>query len=110
MHHAMEPHEAQKKGTASDLDHERFGLARAAAEFPELRVRGKRVTPALLNRWATRGVRGVVLESKMIGGRRYVWRAAVQAFLSALNALPHTKKQASTVAPWIQQGLADAGI
>lgn len=37
-------------------------------------------------RWATHGVRGVKLATVIIGGRRFVTMAALEEFLSRLNA------------------------
>jgi len=36
-------------------------------------------------RWAMKGVRGVQLESRLIGGRRYTSREAVDRFLARLS-------------------------
>jgi hypothetical protein len=36
-------------------------------------------------RWATRGVRGIKLESMMVGGTRVTSREAIDRFLSKLN-------------------------
>jgi hypothetical protein len=44
-----------------------------------------RPSPSTLWRWALRGVRGIVLESIVIGGRRYTSREAVDRFMSRLN-------------------------
>ena len=40
---------------------------------------------ATLWRWATRGVRGVRLETCIVGGRRMTTPAMIEAFLRALN-------------------------
>jgi len=37
-------------------------------------------------RWANRGVRGVLLESVLIGGQRYTSQAAVERFIDRSNA------------------------
>jgi Protein of unknown function (DUF1580) len=39
-------------------------------------------------RWSTRGVHGVVLETIMIGGRRYTTAAALQRFIDQLSDRP----------------------
>ena len=46
---------------------------------------GKRLNIATVWRWATHGVRGVQLESILIGGARYTSREAVARFVDALN-------------------------
>ncbi|MBU0641351.1 MAG: DUF1580 domain-containing protein [Planctomycetes bacterium] len=40
---------------------------------------------ATLWRWATTGVRGVILESVLLGGTRHTSKEAVQRFVVALN-------------------------
>jgi hypothetical protein len=57
-----------------------LALAEAARLLP------KRPNPATLWRWRTKGVRGVKLVTKLIGGRRYVTRAALQQFIEAVTA------------------------
>ena len=37
-------------------------------------------------RWGTRGVRGVLLETCLVGGRRYTSREALQRFIQATTA------------------------
>ena len=41
---------------------------------------------ATLWRWATKGVRGITLQTAIVGGRRMVTPAALEQFLLALNA------------------------
>ena len=51
-----------------------------------------------LTNWATRGVRGVVLESRMVGGRRFSPTDAVERFLDRLNEkvfLAQTERKAA---------------
>ncbi len=57
-----------------------FPLARGSREIQS------RPSTATLWRWALRGVRGVTLESLVIGGRRYTSREAVARFTRNLNA------------------------
>lgn len=40
---------------------------------------------ATVERWRQRGVRGVKLDSQLIGGRRFVSEAALDRFLEAIN-------------------------
>ena len=46
----------------------------------------KRVHTATIWRWIQRGVRGVKLETVLIGGRRYTSREALQQFIAATTA------------------------
>lgn len=41
---------------------------------------------ATLHRWRTRGVRGHRLETFLLGGRRYVTRAAIAKFIAACTS------------------------
>jgi Protein of unknown function (DUF1580) len=47
--------------------------------------------PATLRAWADRGVRGIVLESRRIGGRRFTTREALERFLALVNGHPGSK-------------------
>lgn len=49
------------------------------------------VAPETAWRWALRGVRGVKLESYVLGGRRFTTREACERFLAALNGLAPLK-------------------
>jgi hypothetical protein len=66
--------------TATLIDEKPLPLAEAARLLP------KRPNPATLWRWRTKGVRGVRLKTSMIGGRRYVTRAALREFNEAVTA------------------------
>jgi hypothetical protein len=55
-------------------------LAKAASLFPA------RPHAATVFRWATKGVRGVRLDSWFIGGTRHTSPAAIERFLADLNA------------------------
>ena len=46
----------------------------------------KKPHPATMWRWSTRGVRGVVLETMMIGGQRCTTRNAIDKFLRDVTA------------------------
>ena len=56
-----------------------FSEARSA--FPG----NRRVSLATLHRWRQRGVRGVKLETVLIGGLRYTSREAIARFIAAQN-------------------------
>jgi hypothetical protein len=60
-------------------------LAKAAAWIAE-RTGGRRPNISTLHRWATRGVRGVVLETVAVGHVRYTSVEAVQRFMHAKPA------------------------
>ncbi len=45
-------------------------------------------SPPSVYRWAQKGVKGVKLEARNIGGRKYTSREAVERFLTALNQSP----------------------
>jgi len=57
-----------------------ISLAKAARLLPN------RPNPSTLWRWRTKGVRGVKLETKLIGGRRFVYPAALNRFIEAVTA------------------------
>ncbi len=55
--------------------------------FPQARKEFPRPTCiATLHRWRLRGVRGVVLETILVGGLRYTSREAIGRFIAAQNA------------------------
>lgn len=56
-------------------------IAEVANHVP--RRNGKKVHYSTIYRWSTKGARGRVLESKMVGGIRYTTVEAVQRFLAA---------------------------
>jgi hypothetical protein len=68
----------------SDTDNEQISLA-AAAELPELRIDGHPADRTSLWRWATRGCRGVVLETTQVGEKLTTTRWALRRFLDTLN-------------------------
>lgn len=57
-------------------------LNEARSEFPG----GKRLSLATLHRWRLPGIRGVRLETVLIGGMRYTSREAIARFIAAQNA------------------------
>ena len=65
-----------------DVDSETlFQFPEARAEFPG----DRRVSLATLHRWRQKGVRGVKLETVLIGGLRYTSREAIARFITAQN-------------------------
>jgi hypothetical protein len=59
-------------------------LAAAARELPGSSGRG--VHPSTVWRWAQRGVRGVRLETILVGGVRYTSREALERFVRTMTA------------------------
>jgi hypothetical protein len=58
-------------------------------QFPDARSAfpgDRRISLATLHRWRQKGVRGVKLETKLIGGFRYTSREAIARFIEAQNA------------------------
>lgn len=75
--HLVAPDGQSRKSIA----HEQLILfAKSGQEFP-----GRSPAPATLNRWRLRGVRGVKLETLLIGGQRFTSREAIQRFIEAQN-------------------------
>lgn len=58
-----------------------FEMAATSLPCPD----GKRVSPRSVRRWTYVGLRGVILESVKVGGRRFTTEEAVHRFLSRLN-------------------------
>lgn len=76
-----------------------------------------RLTPgrphlATLRRWVTRGVRGHVLESRLIGGKRLTSHEALQNFFAAINQQPsiQSERTATTLHKEALADLAAEGI
>ena len=67
------------------LQEELISLAQARHLVP-----GKRPHLSALYRWAQKGVRGVRLESVLIGGSRYTSRQALHRFFAQVTAAAHT--------------------
>lgn len=66
----------------NDLD-SLVSLGKARECFPV--VNGSLPSPKTLTRWATKGCRGVTLQTETVGGRRCTRPSWVEAFLLALN-------------------------
>jgi hypothetical protein len=63
--------------------------AETLVHFPDARSAfhgGRRVSLASLHRWRLNGVRGVKLETILIGGLRYTSRESIARFIAAQNA------------------------
>jgi hypothetical protein len=59
-------------------------LTQATALVPRRR-RGRKASVSTLHRWATRGLRGVVLETLQVGGTKCTSAAAMQRFFDRLS-------------------------
>ena len=66
------------------LGSDTFPLTEAARRIPRLR-NDRRVSVSTLWRWAFRGLRGVRLETTLIGGVRVTSAEALRQFFAALN-------------------------
>ena len=89
-----------------------------AAKLPELSRNGRKPHLATLYRWAGmggNGIRGVILRTWLIGGRRCTSAAAVREFLRAISgghesAPPMSAAQRSRELDRLERDLAAAGI
>lgn len=88
-------------------------LADATELLPRLR-RGRKVNVSTLHRWATHGLRGVVLETTQCGGTKCTTRAALQRFFSELaraaastSAAPNSHDDAPVLAHEAERVLRD---
>jgi DNA helicase HerA-like ATPase len=70
------------------LDNEDLVVLTKAAAWIAERTGGRRPNISTLHRWATRGVRGVTLETVAVGHVRYTSIEAVRRFLAAKPAAP----------------------
>lgn len=78
-------------------------------QFPDARSAfpgDRRVSLATLHRWRLNGVRGVKLETVLIGGLRYTSKEAIIRFVAAQNA--DDKPAAATITPKQRQRQAEA--
>jgi hypothetical protein len=68
------------------MDEHKITLGEVPAEIPS-RL-GNRLHVSTVHRWATTGVKGVILESIKIGGQRYTSKEALQRFVERCSAGP----------------------
>jgi len=68
---------------------------------------GKKVHYSTVYRWTTKGARGRILESVMVGGIRYTTVEAVQRFLTAQ---PSTGVVDNGLSDAIEESLRQAGV
>lgn len=69
---------------SSILNENHFGFAGAAKIVPSLKG-GKPVAPQTINRWATRGIRGIRLEYVKCGGTAITSKEALERFFVKLT-------------------------
>lgn len=67
---------------------------------------GKKVHYSTVYRWATKGARGRLLESAIIGGLRYTTLEALQRFTQGKSATAHGDRYRSAV----EHALSQAGL
>jgi hypothetical protein len=59
--------------------------ARAATKLPQIQRDGRSPNVSQIHRWWVRGIRGIVLESVVIGGSRCTSSAAVDRWIAKLS-------------------------
>lgn len=82
---------AYKRSTGQqmiDLKHEQLIEIRSVPRHLPKRPSGKRIHISAVYRWISRGVRGITLESIVIGGTRYTSIEALERFSEQLSAGP----------------------
>ncbi|TWT96906.1 hypothetical protein Pla108_26820 [Botrimarina colliarenosi] len=93
-------------------------VALTDAPFHLPRRRGKKVHYATVYRWATKGTRGRVLESQLVGGVRYTTLGALRRYCNAAESAPPLPPRRCGVTSLpttpelraIEQALSDAGL
>lgn len=94
-----------------------FSLTQGARRLPRLR-RNRPVSPSTLYRWSTIGLRGVRLETTMLGGVRVTSEDALRRFFTELDnrsenvtrATEDDSSAAATADELIERELDDIGI
>jgi hypothetical protein len=71
----------------------------ALTDVPDLlpRRRGKKVHHSTVYRWVTKGARGRVLESQLIGGVRYTSVAALNRFFESATVFAEDRRRAEAI-------------
>jgi hypothetical protein len=77
-------------------------FAEAAGELPS------RPHVSTLHRWRLRGVRGVKLETCVIGGRRFISKEAIRRFAEATTAAADRQPAAAPTPPRRRRAIARA--
>jgi hypothetical protein len=80
------------------FDEELLTFTEAAKSLPA--VNGSRLHPATIWRWSTKGVRGIRLETRKLGGRSLTSKEALERFTTALaEAGPITRENHTSPRP-----------
>jgi HEAT repeat protein len=78
------------------FDEELLTLSQAAKALPA--VGGSRPHTSTLWRWSRKGVKGVRLETRRLGGRIFTSREALERFATALADASPSRRESSTTA------------
>ncbi|MBI1348803.1 DUF1580 domain-containing protein [bacterium] len=90
---------------AIDIDSEELiHFPEARSEFP------KRPCMQTMHRWRLSGIRGVKLESILVGGLRYTSREAVRRFIERLNADDTSPRETEAAVKSRRQRQAEAAM
>ncbi len=90
---------------AIDIDREELLTVVEAAK-----VTPRRPSARTIWRWLEHGCRGVVLESVLIGGRRFTTREAIERFLRRVNDSRHNPRSENAIARRCQIDRAEAEL
>ncbi len=100
---------------AEGVGHDDVMSLAEAAKFLPVRKEGKPLHVNTIHRWASGGVRGVVLQTALIGGVRYTTRRAIERFLVRLGCgelcslKPEGQPRMASVEVLRRSGIADGG-
>ena len=61
--------------------------------------RGKKLSKAVMYRWALKGVTGILLETVKVGGSRFTTVEAIERFISAQNGGPSLPENTLPASP-----------
>jgi hypothetical protein len=86
-----------------------FPLAEAARRLPRLRS-NRPVAVSTVWRWARRGLRGVVLETALVGGVRVTSAAALREFFARLDRRPVSPRPTVVNQDAVEKELDRVGI
>jgi hypothetical protein len=86
-----------------------FPLSDAAETIPRRR-RGRKTAVSTLHRWATNGVKGVILETLQVGGTRCTSLGALQRFFDRLSRRNDAEPAPSRVNQDVEDALDNEAI
>jgi hypothetical protein len=87
--------------------HESPLTLKEVADYLPMR-RGRKIHYSTIFRWATKGTRGRILETTLVGGIRYTTIEALERFLG--NAVPTSPSSAAVPQYEIEQALDQIGL